>query len=202
MKRAGVLIAALTGMLLATQAQAQAPGQGAYLGAGYGGVWSDGASPYTNTNDDRSAEGGKIFGGYMWDERWGVELGIHSLGRYKVKFGAAQIARTQTTAFSVAGAYRLPIGASGYSFNARVGVALTNVEFTCVSLCNAGDPLNVDTRTRGASGLIGLGLSAKLSEGISMRADYDHFGSVHQGVDTFEFKDSYDVLSVSIQFLF
>lgn len=197
MKRTAILFAALAGLILSAQAQAQAPGKGFYMGLGYGTVWSNGGSFYTNTVNENTSAGGKLYAGYMSNDNWGMELGLHNLGKYEVLLAGAKTDEFQTTAISVSGVYTQPLFDWGYNFNIRLGLAFTNSEYDCLQLC-----IFNDTKTRGVSGTIGVGVGAKLSDNLSMRVDFDHFGSVKHAVGPNEYNDSYDVLSVSLQALF
>lgn len=199
MKRTAILIAALAGALLGAHAQAQEPGQG-YFGIGLGAATTDGASPYGSTFDDDTAAGFKVYGGSMW-ERFGIELGLYSLGKYGVDLGGAKIAQTETFAAAVSGVMAVPLG-GGYSFRAKLGLAFTQAEFTCISLCGTMTPVLANTRRYGTSGLLGLGLGAQLWKDVLVRIDYEHFGGVHHQISTTEYKDHYDLLSVGLQFNF
>ena len=199
MKRTAILIAALAGALLASQAQAQEPGQG-YFGIGFGAATTDGTSPYGNTLDEDTAGGFKVYGGSMW-ERFGIELGFYNLGKYDVNFGGAKIAETKTAAVAVSGVLATPLG-GGYSFHAKIGLAFTQAEFSCISLCGTGNPVLADTKKRGTSGLLGIGLGARIGQNVLARIDYEHFGSVHHQISTTEYTDGYDIFAVSVQFNF
>jgi hypothetical protein len=198
-KKTAILIAALAGVLLASHAQAQQPGQ-TYFGIGYGEVWTDGASPFDNTVDDDSEAGAKIYAGRMW-ERFGLEVGFYYLGKYDVSFGGAQIAETQTTATAVSGVMAIPLG-GGLSFHAKLGLAFTYHEIECPGVCVALSPQLANTTKRGISGLLGVGLGAQLGESVLVRVDYEHIGNVHHAVGAFEYRDAYDMLSVNLQFNF
>lgn len=202
MKRTAILIAALAGLLLAAQAQAQAPGQGLYVGLGVGTVWSKGGQVYADTINEDASPGGKAYIGYMSDDNWGMEFGLHSLGKYEIEFGGAKIADMKTNALSISGVYTQPLFATGYNVNVRLGLAFTDARYTCASLCGSGTPANLDTRKRGISGTIGLGIGARITQALSMRVDFDHFGDVKHRVDFTEFNESYDVLSANLQLLF
>jgi hypothetical protein len=195
-KRTAILIAALAGALLASHAQAQ---QGGYVGIGYGSVWSNGGSFFSNTINEDTVAGGKIYAGYMTSEYLGLEIGLHNLGKYEVFLLGTKTDEFKTTAVSVAGVLSVPVG-GGYSFNGRLGLAFTNVEYDCLQGCGVA-PL-VDTKKRGTSGLLGLGLGAKLGQSAEVRIDFDHFGRVHHAVGNTEYKESYDVLSVNLVLLF
>ena len=156
MKKAAILIAALAGLLLTAQASAQAPGQGFYIGGGGGTVWSKGGQIYSDTVNEDASLGGKVFGGYMATDSWGVELALHSLGRYDTEFANAKVSDMRTTALSVSGVYTQPLFNSGFNVNVRVGLAFTEAKYTCASSCGSGIPANVDTRYRGVAGTIEL----------------------------------------------
>lgn len=202
MKRTAILIAALAGLLLAAQANAQAPGQGFYLGLGGGTVWSKGGQVYNDTVNEDAGPGGKVYAGYMSTDSFGMEIGLHSLGRYDIEFANAKISDMRTAALSVSGVYTRPLFDTGYNLNVRLGLAFTEAKYTCASSCGIGVPLNVDTTKRGVSGTIGLGIGALITQNLSMRMDFDHFGDVNHQVDLTQFKESYDVFSVNLQLRF
>ena len=201
MKRTAILIAALAGALLASHAQAQ---QGGYVGIGYGSVWSNGGSFFANTINEDTVPGGKIYAGYMTSEYLGLEIGLHNLGKYEVfEVGTGvKLDEFKTTAVSVAGVLSVPVG-GGYYFNGRLGLAFTNAEYDCLQGCGA--PL-VDAKKRGTSGILGIGMGARLARGLEVRIEFDHFGSVHHAVGTtagnIEYKESYDILSANLVLLF
>jgi opacity protein-like surface antigen len=202
MKRTAILIAALAGLLVTAQASAQAPGQGFYVGLGGGTVWSKGGQVYNDTVNEDASPGGKIYLGYMSTEDFGMEIGLHSLGRYDTEFASAKISDMRTAALSISGVYTRPLFDTGYNVNVRLGLAFTEAKYTCASSCGIGSPANVDTNKRGVAGTIGLGIGARLTQAISVRVDFDHFGDVKHRVDLTEFNESYDVLSASVQVLF
>jgi hypothetical protein len=104
-------------------------------------------------------------------------------------------------AIAVSGVYATDIGA-GYTLHAKIGIAFTQHEFTCVSLCGTGTPTLANTKKRGQSGLVGLGVGARMAQNLQMRMDCEHIGNVHQAVSLQEYRDAYDMFSVSLQFNF
>lgn len=198
MKRTAVLIAALTGALLAPHAQAQQSGPGGYIGFGYGSVWSDGGSFFSNTINEDTVAGGKVYVGFMTNANWGMELGLHSLGKFDSFLLGVKSDQFKTTAVSVAGVYTTPLGA-GYAFHGRLGLAFTSAEYDCLQACGG---TVFDAKKRGTSGMFGLGVGARLWQNLEMRIDFDHFGSVHHQVGNAEYKDSYDVFSVNLVVLY
>jgi hypothetical protein len=138
----------------------------------------------------------------MATDNWGMELGLHSLGRYEIESANVKVSDMRTAALSVSGVYTQPLFDSGFNVNVRLGLAFTEAKYTCASSCGLGTPANVNTRYRGVAGTIGLGIGAKITQALSMRVDFDHFGNVKHQVDLTEFNESYDVLSANLQLLF
>ena len=199
MKKIGMLFALLAGALLAAHAQAQAPGQ-FYVGVGGGAMWSNGASPYTNTSDEKKTSGGKIYAGAM-AESWGLELAAYHLGNYAVQFNNVTIAESEPRAIVVSAVYVTDIG-GGYTFHAKGGIAFTRHTYTCVSSCGTGSPVNANTETDNLSGMWALGFGARLTQNIEARMDWEHIGSFHHAVSTTAYKESVDMFTVSLQFGF
>ncbi|MGD9954155.1 MAG: outer membrane beta-barrel protein [Burkholderiales bacterium] len=197
MKRFGMLCALLAGALLASQAQAQQPGQ-AYFGAGVSSVWTKGAFPpepgVPLVEEDTSA-GFKLYGGKMWSN-FGMEIGAYSLGKYDVELLGAKIAESKTMAIAVSGVYATDISA-GFTFHAKLGLAFTQHDLDCPTACTT-----TSNRKRGMSGLLGVGFGSKLTQDVLVRLDYEHFGSVHHAAGFIEYEDSYDTFGVSLQFNF
>ena len=142
--------------------------------------------------------GGKIYVGFMTNANWGTEIALHHLGTFDAFLAGVKTDQWKATAVSVAGVYTTPLGA-GYSFNGRLGLAFTNVEYDCLQICSA---TVFDNKKRGISGMFGLGLGASLTQNLQMRVDFEHIGSVHHAVGNTEYKDAYDVFSVSLVFLY
>ena len=205
MKKLGTIIALFAGMLLGGQAFAQAPGQ-SYFGASFGSVWSDGGSPYTlNVVNEDTVAGFKAFAGSMLWNEFGLELGYYNLGTYETELASSgqPFMEAETSAFTVNGVYTTPLG-PGYAFHAKAGLAFTLYETSCrdAAVCAASTPVMVNTKTRGVSGMLGIGISANLAKDVAVRVDFEHIGSVHEAVGSTEFKDGYDFLSVGLQFTF
>jgi hypothetical protein len=201
MKKLGMLGALVAGAALAQPALAQ--NNSTYVGISGAAVYSDSARSLERItggiHDESVPNGGKIYGGYMWDNL-GVEFGYYMLGTYEIdNAGGAIQDELQTSAITVSGVYSAQMGA-GYSFNARLGIAFTNAEYDCILACGA--PF-VDTTRRGTSGLLGIGFGWRAPGGaFSLHMDYDHIGSVQHAISTIKFKDAYDMISVGVRLNF
>lgn len=205
MKTIGTIIALLAGVLLGGQAFAQAPGQ-SYFGASFGSVWTDGGSPYSINvvNEETSTAFKAVAGNMLWNQV-GLEVGYYNLGTYETVFtGTNQpFMEAETSAFTVNGVYTTPLG-PGYAFHAKAGLAFTLYEASCrdAAVCATSTPVMVNTKNRGVSGMLGIGISANLAKDVAVRVDFEHIGSVHEAVGSTDFKDGYDFLSVGLQFNF
>lgn len=200
MKRIGMLGALLAGALLAVPALAQEPGQG-YFAFGYGSARTDGASPYTNTQDDASAGGLRLYGGKLIWDNIGMEVGYYDFGTLDVTFGGAKIAETKTQGVTISGIFVVPLG-GGFNLRGRGGILFSQARFTCVSQCGVGTPVNANTKQTDVSGTLGAGVSARLGKDVEIRLDYDHFGNVKHSVSGTTYNDSYDTVSLALQFNF
>jgi hypothetical protein len=198
--RAAILIAAVAGLLAGAQAHAQAPGY--YLGISGAGVWTDAArSTATLTagsHNDEIPNGFKVFGGRMGD-RFGIEFAYYYLGNYDIVDGAGAVTdQLESSAMAVSGVYTAQV-APGYYFNAKIGLAFTDVRYDCRAGCTAP---RLDTTRRGTSGLMGIGMSARVSRDIWVRTELEHIGSVQHAISNQRFKDGYDMLSVGVHVQF
>jgi hypothetical protein len=170
-KKTGILIAALAGVLAGTQAQAQSTST--YLGISGAAVWKD--------------------------ARFGVEFGYYILGKYDIEnAGGAVQDQLKASALAVSGVYSTPIG-YGYSFNGKLGIAFTEAKYDCKLACGG---TFLDTRRRGTSGLIGVGVGWQAASNLAFRIDYEHIGGLQHAVSTIRFKEGYDLMSVGVQLQF
>jgi hypothetical protein len=197
MKKIGMLFALLAGALLAAHAHAQMPGQ-TYFGVGGGAMWTGSAYPSALYSTEDTTSGGKIYFGSM-GETFGWEIGGYHLGTYDVNLvgTTTTIAESKVLAIAVSGVYAAELG-GGYTFHAKAGIAFTQHEIDCPgAVCGF-----TESKKRGQSGLIGLGFGARLAQSIETRMDFEHFGGVHQAAGPVEYKDGFDMFSVSLQFNF
>jgi len=196
------LLAALTAACLMTPAQAQTPGS--YAGIGVMSVATDNASDFASAiygasgSGDDSTNGLKIYGGYVFPNRFGIEAGYYDLGSYDVRgFGILQD-EFKVSAFAVSGTYTLPMGAS---FDAifKLGLAFTSADYTCVTGCGGAF---VNTSESGAAGLLGAGVGWRVAPNFTLRADFEVFSGVPHAAGGQDVDYDYTAFSVSGQFNF
>ena len=182
MQRALLLVAALAAACLITPAQAQTAG--GYAGVGVMAVSTDNAREFAATyigpggTADESAGGLKLYGGYQWPNRFGIEAGLYNLGTYEVRIAGAKSDEFEVSALAVSGTYMVPLGTS-FDLNLKLGLAFTNVDYTCLSSCGG---IFVNTSKSGVAGLLGGGVGLRITPNFSLRADLELFGGVDHSV--------------------
>jgi hypothetical protein len=194
-----MLLAALADAFLMTPAQAQTPG--GYAGIGVMSVSTENARDFAATyatSGDGSSTGFKAYGGYLWPSRLGIEIGYYDLGSYDVRTGTAKSDEFAVNAFAISGVFAWPI-ANKFDFNAKLGLAFTNVDYTCVTSCGG---IFVNTNKSGIAGVLGAGMGWRVAPNFSLRADLVFIGDVTHSVGGLEADYAYDALSFSGQVKF
>lgn len=197
------LLAALAAAGLVNLAQAQSTG--GYAGIGMMSVSTDNAREFAAAfigpggSADGSANGLKIYGGYLWPNHFGVEAGFYDLGSYEVSMSGTKSDEFEVSAFAVSGVYAVPMGAD-FDLYLRLGLAFTNVDYSCLVGC--GSPPFVNTSKSGASGLLGAGVGWNIAPKFSLRADFEYFGAVLHSVGGLEAEYGYSAFSLSGQVRF
>lgn len=156
-----VLIAAFaaTG---AAHAQSADKAPGAYAGLGV-------SSADKLIRNGRSAEL-KVFGGYGFDQKFGIEAGIMGLGRESIDVNIGGQQRTQrATGYNsyVAGKYTMPIN-DQLSAYGKLGLS-----YTVIKHRTTGAPTHKDDN---AGLYAGLGFQYKVTDKVALTAEYERFG--------------------------
>jgi hypothetical protein len=202
MRKSLPLLTALAACLMTPAvAQSQGRSSGGYAGVGVMTVSTENARDFGAvfaTSGDGSATGLKVYGGYLWPSRFGVEVGYYDLGTYEVRTGTAKSDEFQTSAITVSGVYSAPLGAN-FDFSAKLGIAFTSADYTCVTGCRG---IFISTSKSGTAGVLGAGVGLRLAPNFSLRADYEYFGGVTHSVGGLEADYGYGALSLSGQLKF
>ena len=96
MRRTLPLVAALAAVCIMTPAHAQTQTSGGYVGVGVMSLSTDNARDFAATyigpggTADESATGLKLYGGYQWPNRFGIEAGLYNPGTYEVRTAGAK----------------------------------------------------------------------------------------------------------------
>jgi hypothetical protein len=139
----------------------------------------------------------KVYGGYLWN-RVGVEVGRYDLGSYDVFNGGVKSDEFSTSATTVSGVYAMPIG-NQIVFNAKAGLAFTEVDYTCITGCSA---TLFSSSKSSIAGLFGAGVGWRPAPNFTLRADVEVFSGVLHRAGVFEEYYPYSALSISGQFNF
>lgn len=204
MKRFAFLAVALASVLLPAQAQAQGHGTGGYIGAGVMQTYTDNATEFAafavgfGGDGDSNAAGYKVYGGYVWPARFGVEVGWYDLGTYEVRTFGVKSDEFKTTALAFSGTYSLPINPH-VDVRFKLGIAFTDADYQCFSTC--GWPY-VNTSHSDIAGLMGIGLGWRIAPNFSVRGDYEYFGGVVHAVGGMIGEYGYSTFSIAGQFHF
>lgn len=195
----------LAGTLVAAPAYAQYKGPGgAYIGLGVMQTYTDNATAFAASaipfggDGDSSATGAKVFGGYVFPSRFGIEVGYYDLGTYDVRTLGVKSDEFSTTALAFSGTYGMPINPK-VDLLFKLGIAFTEAQYRCFSAC--GWPF-VDTKHSDIAGLMGIGVGWRLAPTFSVRADYEYFGAVSHAVGSMQGDYGYSAFSVAGQFHF
>ena len=193
------LLLPLLAVALASPAHAQS--QGGYFGAGALHVSTDNARDFAlafgGTSADKTADGLKLYGGYLWNQ-FGIEAGYYGLGTYDVRVGTATRDDFKVSAFAVSGVLALPMG-SRFTLNAKAGLAFTSVDYRCYFSCGGNF---VNTGESNVAGLLGAGVAWRPAPNFSLRADFEYLGDVTHSVGLLEAQYPYRIYSLSAQLNF
>lgn len=185
----------------ALAAPALAQTQGGYAGAGALHASTDNARDFAlvfgGTSADKTAQGFKVYGGYLWNQV-GIEAGLYDLGTYDVRVGAARRDSFDVSAFALSGVLALPMGAH-FTFNAKAGLAFTSVDYRCYFACGGNF---VDTGESNVAGILGAGFAWRAAKNFTLRGDFEYVGDVTHGVGLLEALYPYRVFSLSGQLNF
>lgn len=169
MKKLILALIAATAAGGAAHAQTAGQAPGAYAGLG--------ASSVDKLMSNGRSTGLKVFGGYEFDQKFGVEAGIHRLGRESLE---AHVGGQQRTLSArgynsyVAGKYNMPI-TEQLSAYGKLGLS-----YTVVRHSTSGAPTHKDDKT----GLYaGLGFQYKVTDKVALTAEYERFGRRDGAID-------------------
>ena len=188
------LFAAAVLVLSGLVAASQAPAQGFYIGG------SVGQSDYDDNNAipdlitsgsvDGSDTGFKIFGGYQFNQHFGLELSWVDLGKasYSGRFGALNVTggSVETSGLNFSAVGTLPLG-SNFALFGKIGFFAWESDASDVT---GGLPFS--GTEDGTDVSYGIGASFNFTKNLSMRAEWERFKAV----------GDIDLLSIGVVFKF
>ncbi|MFL6631704.1 MAG: porin family protein [Massilia sp.] len=149
-----LLLALIATSAVAGAAQAQTTAPHAYVGIG--------AATADNKSTDDYHTNAKIYGGYEFDQNWGVEAGYANFDKENAAGGTVKGSGTY-----VAGKYSIPL-AERFTGYGKLGVAYNERKYSGA----AGTQVNsYDTGLYG-----GVGVEYKLNEKLALNAEYERYG--------------------------
>lgn len=164
-----VLIASAAAM---SAAQAQTTAPRAYVGAGVATADHDftlfGA---TNVETSGYKASGKLFGGYEFNQTWGVEAGFTDFRDARVSYTAGGVnnsGETEGEAFYLAAKAAMPVN-ERFSVYGKLG--LTRHKSELVALNAAQNRNETETEAYGA-----IGAEYKVNQNVSLIGEYERYG--------------------------
>ena len=178
MKSSLFVLSLLSTLTLAAQAAPNDGLTGAYARVEVGRSNFGLSSTLSQAGSDDRGQAVKVFGGYRFNERFGVEAGYAALGSFSesVTVGGASI-KQDGKARSIFGAAtgRLPLGES-FALHGRLGLSSGKVSGT--NLLPASDNL-MGSKT---SVLFGVGAEYRPKPNVAITVNYDNYGKLSTNV--------------------
>ncbi len=150
-----------------------------------------------STNLDDSDTGFKIFGGYLYNENWGVEVGYMDLGEFG--FSGATTGpvvnysgNIEVDTWYLAGVLNLPV-ADTIAINARAGFAFWDASASVTAgTGGVSNTVSGSADDDGTDAIIGVGVSFNVTDNMAIRVDYDRINT----------DDEVDMFSAGLQMSF
>jgi OOP family OmpA-OmpF porin len=191
MKKLIVALIASAAAVGAAQAQQQNTAPRAYIGAGAAIVDHEYKIPGASSlGHSEYKSSGKLFGGYDFNQNWGVEAGYTdyrtSNASYTVN-GVQGSAEADGYSFYLAGKATLPVN-ERFSVYGKLGAAYNKVDLSSTM------PLRHDESDTEVYG--GVGVQYNLNQNVSLIAEYERYGSSR------DFGPKPDVFTVGAKYSF
>ena len=188
------LFAAAVLVLSGLVAASAAPAQGFYIGGSVGQSDFDDSNAIpdliTSGSVDGSDTGFKIFGGYQFNQHFGLELSWVDLGKasYSGRFGALNVTggSVETSGLNFSAVGTLPLG-SNFALFGKIGFFAWESNASDVT---GGFPFS--GTEDGSDVSYGIGASFNFTKNLSMRAEWERFKAV----------GDIDLLSIGVVFKF
>jgi OOP family OmpA-OmpF porin len=161
-----LMFALLAGVCAIGAAQAQTTSTAANAPHAYAGI---GVASAENKVVDAWKADAKIFGGYQFDQNWGVEAGFTRFGRVGVTqpdFDGIYHGRTKGSSSYIAGTYTMLLNERVAAFG-KLGVSYSERSY----VGNFGALGEHDTGV-----YAGAGLQVKLTDSLALTGEYERYG--------------------------
>ena len=167
-----LIVALIAGAAAMSAAQAQTTQPRAYVGVGVATADHEDSSVggLTNFNSDGYKASAKIFGGYEFDQNWGVEAGYtdfrNSDFSYSNADGTSAGGHTKGYGYYVAGKYNVPVN-DQFSVYGKLGLQHSERKLESAAL-------NLKDTDTGAYGAVGL--QYNINQQVALTAEYERYG--------------------------
>jgi len=186
-----LIVALIASAAAMSAAQAQTTGAPrAYVGAGIASADHDfKMSGATNVDTEGYKASGKIFGGYDFNQTWGVEAGYTDFRKSDLSYsigGVNNRAETDGHAFYLAGKATLPVSEQ-FSVYGKLGATRVKSELETINASMSRSK----TEAYGA-----VGAEYKLNQNVSLVGEYERYGKSK------DFGAKADVLTIGAKYAF
>lgn len=147
----------------------------------------------------------KMFGGYQFDENFGVEASYARLGKFNgTSTVTAPAAGTgsgkwEADAFSVAAIGTLPIHENRVAAFGKLGLAYTRLSVSATAT-GGGTAAAFSPSNDRINPMLGVGIRFDLTKKVGLRAEFEHYNNVGEGGKTGQ--SSVEMLSIGMQYRF
>ena len=171
MKKLIVALIATTAAVGAAQAQTTQTQPRAYVGVGIATAdhVNSSVGGLNNVDSDGYKPSAKIFGGYEFDQNWGVEAGYTDFRNSDFNYTANGVngsGHTKGNSYYVAGKYNYPVNEQ-FSVYGKLGVQHSERKLETAAL----NLKNTDTGAYGA-----VGVQYNLNQQVALTAEYERYG--------------------------
>jgi len=152
---------------------------GPYVGAALGRTsFSAKGLNLPKTGSDESAQASKVYGGYRFSDKLGVEAGYVRLGSLSetLTVGANPVTQhASARSLYVAATSRLPLS-TDFALTGKAGISFGKASGTNML------PASADMSGSKRSLMWGVGAEYNINQSVALTADFDHFGQVSDKV--------------------
>jgi OOP family OmpA-OmpF porin len=179
------LFATILGVALVLPFSAQAAG-GGYAGAAFGqSTYDIDDTGLTATSRDETGNALKLYGGYAFNQNWGVEGGYANLGTMRNVYTESGInVGTTVKSYSVyvAGTGTLPLN-DQFSLFGKLGLTTNHASISATATGSGGSATVSDSDSK-ASTMFGIGASYAFTKNLALTMEYENFGKSAEDVET------------------
>jgi len=139
-----------------------------YVGLGFGSSKISGFDSVGVNGGNTNKGLVKVFGGFQITPNWGAELQYSDLGRRDITGPAGTTGSFTSSQLSLAGTGTLPLS-SGFSLMGKLGVSGNRIGTSGTVVVGSGNNTGL---------LVGIGAAYDLTPALSVRVEYEDFGSM------------------------